>query len=103
MYIAILLHRKLFSLGEGTSGEMHDYAWIEDANTGRTVWEMTYRKTRRAGGARKNRIFDETVYLKAGEYLVFYRSDGSHSFEDWNASPPHDPINWGVTLSVVDE
>lgn len=93
---------KVYAIGEGSDGEMYDYTWIEDANTGRVVWEMTYRKTERAGGARKNRVFDDRVYLEAGDYVVYYESDGSHSFNDWNDRPPRDPFNWGVTISKLE-
>ena len=88
----------IYAVGEGTHGDMYDYAWIENSETGRVVWEMTYRKTERAGGARKNRLFDDTVYLKEGEYDVYYRTDDSHSFEEWNDSPPYDPESWGITI-----
>jgi hypothetical protein len=81
---------------------MYDYAWIENSRTGRIVWEMTYRKTERAGGARKNRMFDDSIFLEAGEYEVFYESDDSHSFVDWNDSPPHDPVHWGVTITRIE-
>jgi len=93
----------IYAIGEGSGNEMYDYAWIENANTGRVVWEMTYRKTERAGGARKNRLFDDNIFLEAGEYEVFYESDDSHSFADWNDSPPRDPVNWGITVTKLDE
>jgi hypothetical protein len=96
-------HVHVYALGEGEDGDMYDYAWIENVNTGRVVWEMTYRKTERAGGARKNRLFDDRVYLEAGDYVVYYETDDSHSFNDWNDRPPRDPFNWGVTISKVDE
>lgn len=82
---------------------MHDYAWIEAAPTGRVVWEMTYGVTEHAGGAKKNRVFDDTLRLEAGEYVVHYESDGAHSAERWNASPPSDPTGWGVTIRMVEE
>ena len=88
----------IYAIGEGTHGDMYDYAWIENTETGRVVWEMTYRKTERAGGARKNRLFDDTVFLEEGEYDVYYRTDDSHSFEEWNDSPPYDPESWGITI-----
>lgn len=93
----------IYSIGEGSGGDMYDYAWIEDANNGRVVWEMTYKTTTRAGGARKNRLFDDRIFLKAGEYIVYYESDDSHSFEAWNDSPPEDPFNWGITVCKVGE
>ncbi len=91
---------RIYALGEGDRNEMYDYAWIEDADTRRTVWEMTYRNTERAGGASKNRIFNDTVRLPAGEYVLRYRSDESHSPESWNDEPPDDVRNYGVTVFV---
>ena len=94
---------QVYAVGEGSDGEMYDYAWIENANTGRVVWEMTYRKTERAGGAKKNRLFNDRVYLEAGDYVVYYESDDSHSFNDWNERPPRDPFAYGVTISQVEK
>ncbi|NIR48810.1 hypothetical protein GWO43_10285 [candidate division KSB1 bacterium] len=94
---------RIYAIGEGKPGRMYDYGWIEDAESGRVVWEMSYRKTDHAGGARKNRLYNQVISLEAGEYIVFYETDDSHSFNDWNASPPYDPINWGITVyRVVD-
>jgi hypothetical protein len=95
-------HIHVYAIGEGDDGEMYDYAWIENVNTGRVVWEMTFRKTERAGGARKNRLFDDRVFLEAGDYVVYYETDDSHSFNDWNDRPPRDPFNWGVTISKLE-
>ena len=89
---------RVYAIGEGTGGDMDDYGWIEDARTGRTVWEMTHRSTQHAGGAAKNRRFDGTITLPAGEYILRYESDGSHAFGDWNADPPDDPEAWGIAL-----
>ncbi len=89
---------RIYSLGEGQDRTMYDYGWIEDVKTGRTVWEMTYRMTSNAGGARKNRLVDTSLRLDKGEYELHYRTDDSHSFNDWNADPPEDRIHWGITL-----
>jgi hypothetical protein len=89
---------RIYALGEGSRGEMYDYAWIEDDRTGRVVWEMTYRMTDHAYGARKNRVYNDTISLDAGEYIVFYETDDSHSFDGWNATPPADRWSWGVTI-----
>jgi hypothetical protein len=93
----------IYALGEGQSGEMADYAWIEDADTRREVWEMTYRMTEHAGGAGKNRVFNGTISLPRGEYTVFYETDGSHAFGDWNDDPPDDSASWGVTITLAEE
>jgi hypothetical protein len=92
---------RVYALGESSGRDMADYGWIEDAKTGRTVWEMTYRSTEPAGGAAKNRRFDGTITLPAGEYTLRYETDGSHSFGSWNANPPDEPDMYGITLYRV--
>jgi hypothetical protein len=92
---------RVYALGEGAGGEMYDFAWIEDADTRRVVWKMDFVATEHAGGASKNRLFSDTIRLEAGRYVLHYRSDGSHSAEEWNATPPADPFGYGVTLLRV--
>ncbi|HSD32680.1 MAG TPA: hypothetical protein VLB49_12265, partial [Gemmatimonadales bacterium] len=94
------LEVRVYALGEGSdpNGEMSDYAWIVNAATRRRVWAMRYDDTEAAGGADKNRLYDRTLRLEAGSYLVYYRSDGSHSFDDWNAAPPPESRYWGVSV-----
>jgi hypothetical protein len=41
------------------------------------------------------------VSLVAGSYSLHYETDGSHSFDDWNAAPPRDPEAWGATVRVA--
>jgi hypothetical protein len=89
----------IYALGEGSDGDMYDFAWIQDAQTGRTVWEMTYGMTQHAGGGEKNRLYRGSIVLPAGDYVLRYRSDGSHSLEDWNVNPPDNPFDYGVTLT----
>ncbi len=89
---------RVYAIGEAAGDEMVDHGWIEDATSGDTVWEMTYRTTAPAGGARKNRLFDGTLELAAGRYVLHYRTDGSHAYRDWNDDPPDDPEGWGVAV-----
>ena len=91
-------HIRIYALGEGQNREMNDYGWIENAKTGDIIWEMTYSMTFHAGGGRKNRIVNATILLDKGEYKLRYRSDDSHSFNDWNTDPPEDPSMWGITI-----
>lgn len=94
---------RITTIGEGSSGdgrEMDDFGWIEDA-TGRTVWRMAFDDTEPAGGSTKNRREDAIVRLKAGEYTVHFRTDGSHAFGDWNTTRPDDPLGWGITVTRV--
>ncbi|MCH8289372.1 MAG: hypothetical protein IID12_09760 [Candidatus Marinimicrobia bacterium] len=94
---------RVYAVGEGRRGHMHDFGWIENVRSGRTVWEMTYRMTDHAGGAKKNRMFDGTIVLEPGEYVARYETDDSHSFNDWNASRPYDPFNWGITVRIAEK
>jgi CubicO group peptidase (beta-lactamase class C family) len=88
---------RVFAQGEGSGGQMFDYGWIENAETGKAVWEMKAAETTHAGGAEKNRKVDAAVSLPAGRYRLHYKSDDSHSFDNWNATPPE--INfWGIAL-----
>jgi hypothetical protein len=89
---------RVYGVGEGRDGEMFDYGWIEDASTGRTAWEMDYRATEHAGGATKNRRVNQTVRLPAGDYVLRYRTDDSHAFNDWNDEPPSDASGWGISV-----
>lgn len=88
---------RVLALGEGSDGDMYDYAYIKD-DTGRRVWEMEYYDTDYAGGARKNREISQLLTLEKGTYTVTYKSDGSHSYGRWNASPPSDQEMWGIVI-----
>ncbi len=94
---------RVYAIGEGDRDEMYDYGWIVDDRTGRSVWEMTWRNTKPAGGARKNRLYDDTIILEPGKYEVIFVTDGSHSFNDWNAARPRDPASWGITVSLIEK
>ena len=88
---------RVFAIGEGQQGAMFDYGWIEDARSGKRVWEMKQPETRPAGGVPKNRIIDVAITLPAGQYKLRYQSDDSHSFDNWNAFPP-DINYWGIAV-----
>ncbi len=89
---------RIFALGEGDWDEMYDYAWIENYKTGKIVWRMKYKSTRRAGGDVKNRVFDATIFLPSGTYMAHYKTDDSHAFGTWNEAPPRDKSSWGITI-----
>ena len=89
---------RVYAIGEGEKRQMFDYGWIEDAQSGMVVWEMTYSMTFHAGGGRKNRMVNTTIVLDKGDYKLRYKSDDSHSYNDWNVDPPDDQEFWGITL-----
>jgi hypothetical protein len=82
---------------------MADYAWITRAADRRKYWVMEGSNTQAAGGDPKNRRFDAPVSFEPGDYVVYYSSDGSHSYGDgWNASPPFDQKSYGVSIYPAD-
>lgn len=88
---------RIYAIGEGTS-RMVDYAWIRDVEHHKAVWTMTLENTEHAGGAEKNRLFDGTIRLAPGTYMVYFHTDDSHSADDWNAAPPAEAKYYGVSL-----
>jgi hypothetical protein len=91
---------RVYAVAEGTTFDMADEAWIEDA-AGRRVWTLERDRTRQAGGAAKNRLFDEMVSLPKGAYTLRFKTDESHAYGDWNDGPPFDPEHYGVTVYVL--
>lgn len=92
---------RILAIGEADDDELADFGWIKNNKTDKVVWEMTYRTSERAGGAEKNRMFDGVILLPAGEYTVYFQTDGSHSYRDWNDTPPYDQEHYGITIYRV--
>ncbi len=92
---------RIFALGEGRDGDMFDYGWITNAENGETVWKMRYKDTENAGGGSKNRLFDGVIELNAGEYILYFQSDDSHSYDGWNVEGPDKPEMWGISIFAV--
>ena len=77
---------------------MSDYGYIKNSETGKRVWYMFADETEHAGGAGKNRQVNEVISLPKGKYKLYFRTDGSHSFADWNDNPPTDKQHYGITV-----
>jgi len=86
----------IYAIGEGTQRDMKDFGSIENAVTGQTIWQMHYFETNPAGWA-KNRRVDRSISLPAGTYNLHFKTNNTHSFEDWGALLP-DHHFWGITL-----
>jgi hypothetical protein len=89
---------RVYAIGEGQDHRMYDTGWIKNMDNELIVWEMTYRKTEHAGGAWKNRLYNGPVYLEKGKYRLYFKTDGSHSYNDWNSAPPRDQENYGIKI-----
>ena len=71
---------------------------IINMETRERVWEIDKWDTEYAGATEKNQLFNDEVKFEKGKYVLYVVTDGSHSYEEFNASPPYDPINWGITI-----
>ncbi len=92
---------RVYAIGEEDrfNDRMADNAWIVRAGRSSKIWTMTPDNTQPAGGAAKNRLFDGVVSFDPGDYVVYYASDGSHSYAGgWNSDPPYDQKSYGVTI-----
>ncbi len=91
---------KIYALVEHPAGTKTpcDFGWIINTANRERVWEIDRFNTERAGGGRKNRVFNDQVRLEKGNYVLHYVTDDSHSWKDFNMEPPFDPMNWGITL-----
>ena len=89
---------RVYAMGEFEGEHAADFGWIEEAQSGRKVWEMRAANTRPGGGAPRNRYADEPVRLAPGLYRAHYKSNGRHAYDDWEANPPFDPAAWGMAL-----
>jgi hypothetical protein len=94
---------RLIAVGEGERSEMFDYGWLEREAGGEPLWVMRYADTEHAGGAQKNRREQRILTLEPGRYALCFKTDDSHAFGTWNASPPSDPQLWGITLIEMRE
>ncbi len=91
---------QIVAMGEGNEKMFNDHGWIENDDSGRIVWKMDAARTTHAGGASKNRLQVESIFLPAGTYKLLYESDGTHAFSNWNAAPPSEPEKYGIALFV---
>ncbi len=94
---------RIRAVGEASLSEQYDYGWIEDADAGQIVWEMTWQNTIPAGGDDRNRMFLGTLSLPAGAYVAHFRTDFSHAYGDFEDIPPDDPEAWGIQVFVSGE
>ncbi|MCY4223959.1 MAG: hypothetical protein OXF06_03890 [Bacteroidetes bacterium] len=97
----------IYAYGEITEAgpsNRFDFAWLDRQDQWghwSRIWEMTWEHSVSAGGARKNRQEVSFHRLDPGVYTLGYESDGSHSYDHWNASEPDYPERWGVTMFTV--
>ena len=93
----------VYAMGELRSdSNRYDWGWVERSDSNAIVWEMTWDNSAPAGGDSDNREAMAILSLGPGEYVASYRSDGSHSFADFNRSRPTHPERWGMAIFALD-
>ena len=90
----------IYGVGEFSGDEALDHGWIEEAQTGRVIWEMTPQNTQPAGGALINKYRFDQVSFEPGVYRAQYRTNEQHASGSWMSNPPFDPAGWGLAISV---
>lgn len=91
----------VLAAGEISTSGRYDYGWIERAESGERIWEMTINNTVHAGGKDQNRRIEGLIQLPAGEYIARYVSDYSHAFGDFGDEGPDDRTEWGMRIFRV--
>lgn len=88
----------IVAIGELSTSGRYDYGWIEHANSGERIWEMTAKNTVHAGGREQNRRFEGLVQVPAGQYVARYVTDFSHAYGDFDDDGPTYQAEWGMRI-----
>lgn len=91
------------AVGEISLSAPYDYGWIENAENGEIVWQMTWQNTVPAGGDDSYRMFDGTLSLAPGQYVAHFKTDFSRAYGDFGNRPPHFPEAWGIHVVNPEE
>lgn len=89
---------RVVAWGEKRLGGWVDHAWIEKRPSGAIVWSMASTKSQQSGLDPRNRMIDTTITLPPGRYRLHYRTNESHSPQQWITTPPATPHHYGITL-----
>ncbi|MEN8250395.1 MAG: SpoIIE family protein phosphatase [Bacteroidota bacterium] len=95
----------IVSVGEGRiiDSTMIDYGWLADKN-GKIIWtSINNKENYHLGGDKKNRINVDLIKITPGKYYLKYRSDESHSFDNWNGEPPEYEHLWGIRIFEIED
>ncbi len=93
----------IVSVGEGLGG-MWDYGWLTNSNDDTLfVQKKSTDLYNYFSGNGKNRIYIKLVSLDKGKYNLYYKSDDSHSYGNWNTVPPIDTTWWGIQVFDIPE
>lgn len=91
---------QIVAVGELVDDQAYDFATL--VQNGEAIWDMRTASLTDAGGARKNRMAEETLSLVPGVYTLRYQTDGSHHCDSFGDDGPDRQDFWGVVLLSAD-
>lgn len=91
----------IVGLGEISGTSAYDTGGLRMEPDGAVLWQLHQAETVYAGGADRNRIAQQEIFLGAGTYTLFYQTDDSHAYGDFD-NPPTYPEHWGIALYTID-
>ena len=53
--------------------------------------------SKHAGGGDRNRYIDTTIFIEQGDYLLRYKSNNSHCYNDWSCERPASSV-YGILV-----
>lgn len=87
--------------GELSAQSAYDTGGLRMGSDGAVLWQLHEAQTVHAGGAERNRIAQEEMFLGAGTYTLFFQTDDSHAYGDFD-NPPTYPELWGIALYPIE-
>jgi serine phosphatase RsbU (regulator of sigma subunit)/ligand-binding sensor domain-containing protein len=91
----------LVSVGEVNYYGVSDFGFL--MKNGELVWEMDKNMSKHAGGDFRNNVQIETIELDVGEYLLGFKTDNSHSWNNWDADEPDKTNFYGIKLIQIND
>ncbi len=85
------------SMGE----ENLDYGWMTD-NYGNSIIKYDIDSTLYDGEYVGNRMQISVRKLPPGKYVIHFKSDKGHAYNEWDAPAPDHPEYWGVKVYTLD-
>lgn len=91
----------IVALGELSDQGAYDTGGLRMEQEGPVLWQLDQAETVHAGGAQRNRMAQQEIFLGAGTYTLFFQTDDSHAYGDFD-NPPTYPEHWGIALYTLE-
>ncbi len=92
-------HFLIASTGESDTRGLYDFGSLKQNNS--NIWQLAADKSMWAGGAEKNRFQAEPIFLKKGNYQLTFKSDMSHTCNNWEGDEPNKIDYCGIKIVPI--